>query len=124
MLKRIMSRFFVESFCLAVPKTLQDNPSELRFEKFPVANKFVDEKDGGGSIKTFCRNFFVSQCAKKLVGDPLRCHRFRVSKNFMLKRIMSRYFVDFFCLAVPKNVAGEPSCAVFRKVSGGEKVCG
>ena len=37
---------------------------------------------------------------------------------------MSRFFVDFFCLAVPKNVAGEPSCAVFRKVSGGEKVCG
>ena len=25
----------------------------------------------------------------------------------MLKRVMSRFFVDFFCLTVPKKVVGE-----------------
>ena len=29
---------------------------------------------------------------------------------------------SFFCLAVPKNLAGEPFCAVFQKNSGSEKV--
>ena len=42
----------------------------------------------------------------------------------MLKRIISRFLVDFFCLAVPKNFAGEPFCAVFWKGSGSEEVCG
>ena len=45
-----------------------------------------------------------------------------VSKKFMLKRVMSRFFVEFFCLAVPKNFAWEPFCAVFQKISGSEKV--
>ena len=53
MLKRIMSRFLSIFFVSQRQKTLKGNPSELRFGKFPVANKFVDEKDGGG-IKTFC----------------------------------------------------------------------
>ena len=56
--KRIMSRFFVDFFVSQCQKTLQGNPSELRFGKFPVANKFVDEKDGGEYQnllpKTFC----------------------------------------------------------------------
>ena len=44
----------------------------LCFGKFPVAKKFVDEKDGeGGSIKIFCRKHFVS-VPKKLVGEPSR----------------------------------------------------
>ena len=30
----------------------------------------------------------------------------------------------FFCLAVPKNSVGEPFCAVFQKIYGGEKVYG
>ena len=42
----------------------------------------------------------------------------------MLKRVMSRFFKEFFFLAVPKNFAGEPFCAVFQKVSGSENVYG
>ena len=34
---------------------------------------------------------------------------------------MSRFFIEFFCLAVPKNFVGEPFCAVFHKISGSEK---
>ena len=37
---------------------------------------------------------------------------------------MSRFFVKFFCLAVPKNFVGEPFRAVFQKISGSEKVYG
>ena len=42
----------------------------------------------------------------------------------MPKRVMSQFFVEFFCLAVPKKFAGEPFCAVFQKISGSEKVYG
>ena len=31
---------------------------------------------------------------------------------------------NFFCLAEPKNFAGEPFCAVFQKAFGSDKVCG
>ena len=53
-----MSRFLSIFFVSQRQKTLKGNPSELRFGKFPVANKFVDDKDGGGYqnllLKTFC----------------------------------------------------------------------
>ena len=45
-------------------KTLQGNLSLLRFGKFPVSNKLMDEKRG--SIKAFRRNFFVAQRRKLL----------------------------------------------------------
>ena len=56
MLKGVMSRFFVEFFCLAVPKNFAGNPSLLCFGKFPVANKFMDEKGGVPrfSVENFC----------------------------------------------------------------------
>ena len=43
------------------------------------------------------------------------CHRFRVSKKFMVARAVSRISVEVFCLAVSKNVVGEIS--VFHKNS-------
>ena len=43
-------------------KTLQGNLSVLRFGKFPVSHKFLDEKRG--SIKFFRRIFFAAQCRK------------------------------------------------------------
>ena len=63
MLKRVMSRFFVEFLVWQYPKTLQGNPSVLCGGKFQVANKFLDEK-GGGSIETFRQNFFVPKSRK------------------------------------------------------------
>ena len=42
----------------------------------------------------------------------------------MLKRVMSRFFVEFFGLAVPTNFEEEPFCAVFWKVGGSEEVFG
>ena len=37
---------------------------------------------------------------------------------------VSRFSVNIFCLIVPKNFVGEPFCAVFQKISGGQKVYG
>ena len=34
------------------------------------------------------------------------------------------FLSKFFCLTVPKNLVGEPFCAVFQKTSGSEKVYG
>ena len=66
MLQRVISRIFGRKlFVSQYGKTLQGNPSVLYFGKFPVANKFMDKKGGGGgSIEIFRRKFFVSQCQK------------------------------------------------------------
>ena len=61
-----------------------------------------------GYVTSLRRIFFVSLCRKISPGNPLVCHNFRVSNYFMLKRVMSRYFVEFFCLTVPKKFVGEP----------------
>ena len=54
---------------------------------------------------------------KKFVGVHFRVSLIRVSKNFMLKRVMSRFFVMFLLSPSTKNFARERFCAVFRKVS-------
>ena len=69
----------------------------------------------------FRRSFRVSQCQKFSWGNPLGCHYFRVSKNFMLQRVMSQFSVELFYLTAPKNAVGESFCAVFQKISGSQK---
>ena len=58
-----MSRFFVDFFVSQYRKTLQGNPSMLCFGKFPVANKFMDEK---GGVSKFSVENFLSQGAEKI----------------------------------------------------------
>ena len=68
MLKRNMSRFSVDIFFVSQSqKTLQENPSELRLGKFPVANKFVDEKDGGGGASKLSAEIILSRSAEKIL---------------------------------------------------------
>ena len=65
-----MSRFSVDIFFVSQSqKTLQENPSELRLGKFPVANKFVDEKDGG-EHQNFLPKLFCLAVPKKFLGEP------------------------------------------------------
>ena len=52
------------------------------------------------------------------------CHYFRVWKNFVFKRVMSRFSVENFCLKIPKHFVEEPFFNVFQKVSGCEKIYG
>ena len=49
-------------------KTLQGNLSVLRFGKFPVSHKLMDEKRG--SIKNFPPKFFCRTVSKTAVGEP------------------------------------------------------
>ena len=37
---------------------------------------------------------------------------------------MSRFFVESFCLTVPKKLVGEPICAAFQNLFGSEKAYG
>ena len=48
------------------------------------------------SVTILCQKFFVSQCRKISLGNPAERHYFRVSKNFMLQRVMSRFSVENF----------------------------
>ena len=65
------------------------------------------EEEDGGSIKIF-RQFFLSQCPNKLLGIPLVCQYFRISKNFIIEMAMPRFSVEIFCLALSKNFVGGP----------------
>ena len=57
------------------------------------------------SFKIFCLN------NKKFRCGTLRCLRkFWLSKNFMHKKGISLFSLEFFCLTVPKNFVGEPFC--------------
>ena len=67
MLKRLMSRFFVENFCLAMPKTLQVNPSVLCFGKFPLENNFMDKK--GEEYQEVPLQIFCLTLPKIFIGE-------------------------------------------------------
>ena len=92
----------------------------LRFRKLPLAKKFIDKRRGKGNIKICRRNFFVSHCRKTSYTNPPVFHYFRISKTFMLQRVVSRFSVEYFCLTVPKFSVGKPFSVSL--ISGIEKV--
>ena len=81
------------------------------------------ENNGRQIVKTFRLHFFVSQYRKMSYGNPLKVDNFRVSKNFMLQWVISR-FTSFFCLKISYTFLVEPYSAMFHKFSGSEKVYG
>ena len=81
--------FVSKNCCLTVLKKLVGEPfclSQSGLQKF-------HGKEGGGSI-TFSVKIFWSKSRKNSCGNALVCHCFRVSKKFMPKRFMSRFFVE------------------------------
>ena len=73
------------------------------------------DKCGKGVSKFAVQFFFVSQCRKNSYENPLVFHYFRVSKNFLLLRVMSRFSVGNFLSRSAKKLVGEPFCAAFQK---------
>ena len=57
-------KFFVSQY----RKTLQGNPSVLCFGKFPVANKFMDKKEG--EVSRFPSKIFCLTVPKNAVREP------------------------------------------------------
>ena len=67
----------------------------LCFRKLLVAKKFMEKKgDGGASILSV--DLFLSQSADKFRRGNLVCRYFRVSKKFMLQRVLSHFSVENF----------------------------
>ena len=79
----------------------------LCFRKIPVARNFTDKRFGG-AIKIFRRIFFCLAVPKIFAVEPFRVSLIRKWEIFMLKRVMSRFFLEFCCLTVPKNFVGKP----------------
>ena len=68
------------------------------------------DKRGGGSIKIFRREFFVSQCQKTSWGNPSVFQKISgMEKNMDKKRgVYDDFPSKIFSLTVPKNFVGEP----------------
>ena len=66
-LQSVMSRLFVETSVLQFRKSLQGNPSRLRFGKIPLAKKFIDKK--WGEYQDFPSKVFCLTVPKKAVGE-------------------------------------------------------
>ena len=97
------------------------NPSVLCVFQKNFGCERMDER--GGSIKIFCRNFW-SHSAEDIRRVTLQCFTTFGCRKCLDKRGGGKY-QDFlskiFFLTGPKNFVGEPFCAVFQKISGGEK---
>ena len=64
MLKRVMSRIFVEFLCLAALKQFVEEPSVLCFRKFLLAKMFMDKREG--EVSRFSVEIFLSHSAEKV----------------------------------------------------------
>ena len=82
------------------------------------------EKKGQGGVSIISVEYLLCQSAEKFRRGNIVCLYFRVSKMFMLQRVMSQFSVQFFSLTVPKHFVEKPFCDVYQKKSGSEKVHG
>ena len=68
---------------------------------------------GGGEYQNFLSKIFCLTVPKKVVGETLRVSLIRVSKNFMLRRVMSRISVEnFLCHSTETIRRGTLLCCV------------
>ena len=102
------------------------NPSVLCFRKFPVGKKFVNKR-GGGVSKFSVENFLSHSAGNLRRGESFSVslipgiEKFYASEGYVT---IFDFMSKFFSLTVPKNLVGEPFCAVFQKISCSEKVYG
>ena len=78
MLKRVMSRFYVEFFSLTVPKIFVGEPFCVCFTEFLVMKNFKDKRRGKEGVSRFSVKNFLSRSTEKFVGEPFCA----VSENF------------------------------------------
>ena len=83
----------------------------------PLPISILYAKDGVSRLSV---ENFLPHSAEKFRGGTLQCFKkFRVSKNFMLQRVMSRFSVEF--LLYRKTLQANPSVLCFRKFSVAKK---
>ena len=77
-----------------------------------------------GDYLDFPSKIFCLKVPKSFVGELLVCPFFRVSKKFMLQRVLSRFSIDFFLSHSTETLVEEPFPAVFQNISSSEKLFG
>ena len=116
MLKRAMSRFFVEFF-------LFHSAEKCRKESCSLSLTSDIEKvwmNGwcGGECQDFPWKISCLTVPKKFVGKPFRVSLILGIEKFYAEEGYVTIFVEFFVSQYQKNSQGNPSVLCFRKVSG------
>ena len=93
----------------------------LSFRKFLVAKNFMDMK---GEYQNFLSKISCLTVPKNFVGQPFRVSLIRVSKKLMLRRVMSRFFVDILLSHSTEKFRRGTLLCWFQKIFGSEKVYG
>ena len=115
-----MLRVSVDFLCPAEPKNFAGEPFCGVLQKVYGSEKLYEQE--GGGVSRFCVKNFCLTVRKNFVDKPFWVSLIWVSKNSRLKGVRHDFSSNSFCLAEPKNFAGERFCAVFQKISGSEKV--
>ena len=99
--------FFLRFFCLSTEKFLEEPPNISDSFKCQVSKKLM-QKNG---ISRHSVENFLSQSAEKFRWGTLRyIRKVQLSKNFMPKRVISLFSVEFLSRLLPIKLAGEPLC--------------
>ena len=89
-----------------------------------LAKKFMEKKEEG-EVSKFSVEKFLSQIAETFCRGTLYSFiSFGYRKCFCFRGLCHDFPWNFFCLTVPNHFVEEPFCAVFQKLSDGEKVYG
>ena len=115
MLQRVMSRFSVENFLSHSAETLRRGTLLCC-----VSENFGLRKSlwirGRRKYQDFPSKVFCLTVPKKFVREPFRVSLIRVSENFMLQRVMSRFSVEnFLCHSTEPFHRGTLLCCVSEK---------
>ena len=86
--------------------------------------KNLDERCGGGDFQDFPSKVFCLLVPKNFVGRHFSESLVSGIEKFYASEVKSRLSVEKFFLTVPKHFVGERFFAVFRKISGSQKVYG
>ena len=112
-----MHDFSFKIFCLTVPKNFVGV-----YQKISGSEKIYASERGEG-VSRFSVEMFLSHSAENLSrGESFSVSLISGIEKFYASEGYVMIFCRFFCLTVPKNLVGEPFCAVFQKISGSEKV--
>ena len=95
----------------------------LCFRKFPVVEKMIDKRGGGGVSKVSVDSFFFT-VPKNFVEEPFSVPLISGIVNFYASEGYLTIFVEIPCLTVPKKFVEQPFCAALQKTSPSEKVYG
>ena len=99
---------FLRFFLSHSSEKLREEPSNVSESSKCQVSKNLMQKNGKSPVSV---ENFLSQSADKFRWGTLRyIRKARLSKNFMPKRVMSFFSVDFMLRLLPIKLAGEPLC--------------